>query len=123
MRLERGTVVVVDLDPTRGHEQKGRRPAVVVSDSEVSSDQRFPMICVVPVTTTPGMGALYPTLAEGGSGLVRASYALIDQLRSISKTRVVRVHGRVRPEELEAIDRGLYLFLGLDSPELQLTYG
>jgi len=122
LKLERGTLVVVDLDPTRGHEQRGRRPAIVVSDPEVSSDQRFPMICVVPVSSTPGTGALYPELTAGQSGLDRKSYALIDQLRAISKGRVLTVHGRVQPEELEAIDKGLYLFLGLEPPEARLAY-
>jgi mRNA interferase MazF len=117
LKLERGTLVVVDLDPTRGHEQRGRRPAIVVSDPEVSSDQRFPMICVVPVTSTPGTGVLYPALSAGRSGLLRKSYALIDQLRAISKARVVTVHGRIEPPELDAIDKGLYLFLGLEPPE------
>jgi len=122
VKLERGTLVVVDLDPTRGHEQSGRRPAIVISDPEVSSDQRFPMICVVPVTSTPGKGALYPLLAPGESGLVRKSYALIDQLRAVSKARVIRVHGRVALRELRAIDKGLYLFLGLAPPETPPTF-
>ena len=120
--LQRGTLVIVDLDPTSGHEQRGTRPAVVVSDPEVSSDQRFPMICVVPVTATPGTGALYPVLAPGDSGLSRASYALIDQLRTISKSRVRSVHGQIHPSELKALDKGLYLFLGLESPESRVTY-
>ena len=42
MRLGRGTVVVVELDPTVGHEQHGVRPCVLVSDPDVISDQRFP---------------------------------------------------------------------------------
>jgi len=121
LKLERGTLVAVDLDPTRGHEQRGRRPAIVVSDPEVSSDQRFPMLCVVPVTSTPGTGALYPALAAGASGLVRQSYALIDQLRAIAKERVLAVHGRIHHQEMEAIDKGLRLFLGLDPPDAGLT--
>ena len=32
MSLARGTVVLVDLEPTQGHEQQGTRPCVVVSD-------------------------------------------------------------------------------------------
>lgn len=120
--LQRGTLVVVDLDPTLGHEQRGTRPAIIVSDPEVSSDQRFPMICVVPVTSTAGTGALYPMLAPGGSGLTRTSYALIDQLRAVSKARVRSVHGRIHPSELKALDKGLYLFLGLEMPESRATY-
>jgi len=120
--LRRGSVVVVDLDPTVGHEQRGIRPAVVVSDPEASTDQRFPMLCVVPVTSTPGEGALYPKLVPGQSGLEKESYALVDQLRAIHKLRIRRVYGRIHPSELEAIDRGLYLFLGLGAPESEITY-
>ncbi len=111
--MRRGAVVVVELDPTVGHEQKGIRPCVVVSDPAVISDQRFPLVCVVPVTGTPGEGLLYPSLDPGQSGLVKESYALIDQLRSIDKRRIRRVFGQVTKEEITTIDEGLAVFLGL----------
>ena len=114
MRVDRGTIVLVELDPTIGHEQRGVRPCIAVSDPAVNADQRFPLIAVVPVTGTPGDGALYPTLAPGKSGLTKTSYALIDHLRSIDKRRIRRVFSRVADEELAAIDQGLELFLGLD---------
>ena len=57
VRLGRGTIVLVTLDPTLDHEQQGVRPCVVVTDPEVTEDQRFPMVCVVPVTMTRGQGA------------------------------------------------------------------
>jgi mRNA interferase MazF len=113
VRLERGTVVKVALDPTLGHEQRGARPCVVVSDPAVSEDQRYPMLCVVPLTGTPGVGALYPDLAPGESGLRRPSTALVDQLRAVDKRRVVEIFGVVGADELAAIDDALCLFLGL----------
>ena len=113
MKLDRGTVVLLDLDPTRGHEQRGQRPCVVVSDPDVASDQHFPLLCVVPVTGTAGEGALYPALSPGASGLTKTSYALVDHLRSVDKRRVKRVYGRVVEPEMNAIDDGLALFLGL----------
>ena len=114
MSLERGTVVLVDLEPTLGHQQQGTRPCVVVSDAAVNSNQRFPLIAVVPVTGTLAQGALYPPLAPGSSGLTKPSTALVDQVRSIDKQRVRRRYGRVSPAELEAIDAGLCLYLGLE---------
>lgn len=90
---------------------RGERPAVNV-------DQRFPLIAVVPVTGTPGTGALYPELSEGSLGLTKTSYALIDHIRSIDKRRICRVFGRVTSAELSNIDQGLELFLGL-APEEQ----
>jgi len=113
VRIERGTLVVVELDPAVGHEQRGMRPCVVVSDPDVISNQRFQLVCVVPVTGTPGEGMLYPPLAPGQSGLAKTSYALIDHLRSIDKRRVRRVFGELEREELAAIDEGLAMFLGL----------
>ncbi len=41
MTLERGTIVLVELDPTQGHEQRGVRPCIVVSDPAVNAEQRF----------------------------------------------------------------------------------
>jgi len=111
--VKRGTIVLVSLDPTKGHEQRGARPCVVVTDPVVSSDQRFPMIAVVPVTGTPGEGALYPRLVPGDSGLRLPSWAMIDQLRAIDKRRVTSVFGVVSTDELDAIDDGIRLFLGL----------
>ena len=113
MRLDRGALVLLDLDPTIGHEQRGVRPCIVVSDPDVVSDQRFPLLCVVPVTGTPGEGALYPELSPGGSGLAKRSCALIDHLRSVDKRRVRRVFGQIASDEMSAVDDGLALFLGL----------
>jgi mRNA interferase MazF len=113
VKLARGAVVVVELDPTVGHEQHGMRPCIVVSDPDIISDQRFPLVCVVPVTGTPGEGLLYPRLAPGESGLAKPSFALIDHLRSIDKRRVRRVFGELAREEIAAIDEGLAVFLGL----------
>ena len=113
MRLDRGTLVLVTLDPTLGHEQRGIRPCVVISDPDVTEDQRFPLLCVVPITGTSGEGALYPLLMPGESGLRKPSTALVDQVRSVDKRRIRRVFGQITPEALAAIDRGLLLFLGL----------
>jgi len=111
--LDRGTVILLDFEPTVGHEQRGVRPCIVVSDPDVVADQRFPLLCVVPVTGTPGEGALYPELSPGRSGLAKRSFALIDHLRSVDKRRVRRVFGQLLPDEMTAVDEGLALFLGL----------
>jgi mRNA interferase MazF len=113
VNLSRGSVIVVELHPTLGHEQRGVRPCIVVSDPDVISDQQFPLVCVVPVTACAGEGLLYPPLAPGKSGLVKKSFALIDHLRSIDKRRVRSVFGKLAAEEMAAIDEGLTVFLGL----------
>lgn len=116
VKLGRGAVVVVEPDPAVGHEQRGIRPCIVVSNPEVISDQRFPLLCVVPVTGTRGDGLLYPELMPGNSGLAKRSFALIDHLRSVDKRRVRSVFGELARQEIAAIDEGLAAFLGLDAP-------
>jgi mRNA interferase MazF len=116
----RGTVVLLDLNPTVGHEQRGTRPCIIVSDPDVVADQHFPLVGVVPVTGAPGEGALYPSLSKGKSGLTKPSYALVDHLRSVDKRRIRRLFGRVSPSELGTIDEGLLLFLGLQDRETSL---
>jgi mRNA interferase MazF len=111
--VDRGPIVLVELDPTVGHAQRGVRPCVAVSDPAVNGDQRFPPIAVVPITGTPGERSLYPELVAGKSGLTKTSFALIDHLRSVDKRRIRRVFGRVTQDELVAVDRGIELFLGL----------
>ncbi|MCK6529336.1 type II toxin-antitoxin system PemK/MazF family toxin [Myxococcota bacterium] len=67
VRLDRGTVALVVLDPTVGHERRGTRPCVVVSDPEVNREQRFPLVAVVPVTGREGVGAPCPPSSGAGA--------------------------------------------------------
>jgi mRNA interferase MazF len=111
--IERGSVVLVDLDPTVGHEQRGLRPCIVVADGEAVASQRYPSIALVPLSGRSGEGTLYPEAATGTSGLRQPSWALGDHTRSVDKRRVQRSVGRVQEAELAAIDQGLQLYLGL----------
>lgn len=49
MTLPRGTVLLVELEPTLGHVQRGTRPCIDISDPAVNDSQRFPLIAVVPI--------------------------------------------------------------------------
>ena len=113
MSLGRGAVVLLSLDPTLGHEQQGMRPCVILSDPVVTSDQRYPLVCVVPLSGTPGRGALYPAVSPGSSGLRKPSWALCDQLRSVDKRRIRRLVGMLTAEEVRSVEDGVRLFLGL----------
>lgn len=85
----------------------------MVSDPAVAASLRFPLVCVVPVTGTAATGVLNPRLAAGTGGLRKESFALVEQIRSIDKRRVVRVYGAIGAGALAALDQGLALYLGL----------
>lgn len=54
VKIARGAVVLVQLNPTIGHEQQRVRPCVVVSNPDVASDQRFRLLCIAPITGAGG---------------------------------------------------------------------
>lgn len=110
--LVRGSVVWVDLDPTRGHEQRGVRPALVVSSRLYLSSVRG-LVMVVPVTTVSRGWPHHVRLGGDTSGLSRPSFAMTEQPRTISRDRVQRYSGSVEDGTLVEIDMWLRDFMGL----------
>jgi mRNA interferase MazF len=74
---ERGDVVWIDLDPTKGHEQKGRRPALVVSSAEYNAPSC--LVLVVPITS---QSKGYPFEIKINTKQVKG-VILADQLKSL----------------------------------------
>ena len=81
----RGDIVVADFDPTLGHEQQGRRPAIVVTQEVLN---RLGMIDVCPITQG-GQSARHAGMAVSltGAGLQTAGVVLVHQFRMIDPTQ------------------------------------
>lgn len=75
---ERGDVVWVDMDPQSGHEQSGRRPAVVLSPANYNAKVGLAIVCPI---TSRQKG--YPFEAPIPEGLPVSGVALSDQVRSL----------------------------------------
>lgn len=89
----------VDFDPRIGREQAGQRPAVVVG-SEFACELPNDLVFVVPCTTKDRGLPFQPRLDSLG----KPSFAMCDQLKSISRRRLVKQHsGRLDKSEIEAI--------------------
>lgn len=83
------SVFSVDLDPTVGSEQAGRRPVLVVSRE--SANAVLPVISAIPLTTRKPQRRIYPNEAlipKGQAGLRHDSIAMAHQLRTLSKARL-----------------------------------
>lgn len=103
-------VVWIDLPKRRpeGHEQHGRRPGVLIFDPATVQELRFPMLLVVPVTTSfEGDPPFYVSLPAGAGGLPQPSMALLDQLCFIDAARVVGYLGELSEAEYQPIRDGL----------------
>lgn len=102
-----------DLDPTRGREQPGRRPVVVVAADDYL-EVVDTLTIVVPVTSVD-RGWPNHVLLAGRPGLGRPSWAMTEQPRTISRDRVTDVAGAVDAVTMAAIDSWLGDFLALTS--------
>ena len=60
--VNQGEIIVLDLDPQAGHEQKGRRPALVISNNSFNRYSNMHMIC--PITNTNKNHAFHIPLDE-----------------------------------------------------------
>ncbi|MHB1510189.1 MAG: type II toxin-antitoxin system PemK/MazF family toxin [Acidimicrobiales bacterium] len=88
-----------NFDPQVGREQAGLRPAIVVGTALAC---RLPneLVFVVPCTTTNRDLPFHPAVRS----LDRPTFAMCDQLKSISRKRLIRRHpGEVGPEDIDSI--------------------
>ncbi|WP_165872911.1 type II toxin-antitoxin system PemK/MazF family toxin [Nocardioides jejuensis] len=109
--LVRGSVVWFNGDPVAGREQGGRRPGLVVASNGYLA-RATTLVIVVPVTTVDRGWPNHIRL-DGALDLDRASYAMTEHVRTISRDRVSGTAGQVDAATLGAVDRWLKVFLDL----------
>ena len=115
--VRRGDAAVVDLDPTKGSEQRGTRPCLVVQNDV--GNENAPTTIVVPFTTSFG-DELYPfeVLVQGEEGpLNEDSVALCSQVRTVSiDDRIRKNLGPIPDHRMDEVDQALRYSLGLVRP-------
>jgi mRNA interferase MazF len=96
-----GDLIWTDFDPTRGREQAGRRPALVVSSAVFSSNTGLAVVCPITSKVRP-----FPTSVVLPTGLPIAGEILVSHIRSIDTlARPVRYAGAAVPEEIARLVR------------------
>jgi mRNA interferase MazF len=107
---EAGDVIWIDLDPTVGHEQSGRRPAIVLSPHRYNAVAGLCVIC--PITSSV-RGYPFEVTLPDGAGL--RGVVLADQPRSISwERRPIKHAGRAPDVVLAEVRERLAVLLGID---------
>ena len=106
LKIRRGDIYWADLDPTRGREQAGRRPVLVLSH-DVFNDRSGTVIAVAVTSQEPTAG--FPlTLQLQDDRLPRRSWVKISQIRTLSVQRLTSKIGEASPEELAAVIEGCW---------------
>jgi len=114
MEVKRGEIWLVDLDPTIGHEIKKSRPSVIIQND---IGNKYSDITIIAPITSQNLDHAYPAetiIRKKNTGLGKDSKALLNQIRSVDKQRLVKKLGKVDYETLFKIDEALKISLGLE---------
>ena len=114
MRIHRGDIVIVELDPTQGSEQRGTRPWLVLQND--IGNENAPTTIIVPFTTSFGE-RLYPfevLITADECALREDSVVVCSQIRTVSIEDRIRDNiGAIPPDRMEEVDTALEYSLGL----------
>jgi mRNA interferase MazF len=97
---QKGDFVALTFDPQSGHEQKGRRPALVVSNDLFNQHTGLAIVC--PITNTDRNVPFHVKIPEGTS---LTGFVMVDQVKSIDY--VARNIRLIEPAPIQLLDEVL----------------
>ncbi len=109
-RILRGDIFWADLNPTRGREQSGLRPVVVISQDIFN--ERSGTVIAMALTSQPQQAGFPLNLELTGIDLPKKSWVKISQIRTLSTERLEQKIGHASPEVLAQLVEGLNEIVG-----------
>lgn len=109
----RGEIWNADLDPTRGREQAGRRPVLVVSTDRFNEGPAE-LVVILPITSkAKGIPWHVKLPAGGNTGLRTESFAMVEAIRCVSRERLVKRLGEATSATMGEAEARLRILLEL----------
>ena len=100
-KILRGDIRWADLDPTKGREQRGQRPVLIVSQ-DVFNERSGTVIALALTSQEPHAG--YPlTLESVAVGLPKRSWIKVSQIRTLATERIGKRLARSSNDELRRV--------------------
>ena len=112
--IKRGDIFLANLEPVLGSEQGGMRPVLIIQNN--ISNKYSPVIIVAAITSKI-YGKEFPTnlfLLKKYSGLDKDSTVLLNQIRTIDKSRLTKKIGTLDNYLMNKADLALKISLGLN---------
>jgi mRNA interferase MazF len=110
----RGDVFLANLEPHEGSEQGGTRPVVVISRDALN--KYSPVVVIAVITDAANKTKFYPShvrVANSKGGLTMDSIVMCEQVRAISKTRLIKPLGKFDKPTMTSIEAALKITLDL----------
>jgi len=111
--VKRGDIYFADLSPVVGSEQGGTRPVLIVQNNV--GNKYSPTVIAAAITSQINKARL-PThieLTGTGFGLTRDSVILLEQIRTIDKTRLKERMGKLDDAVMDKVDEALAVSFGI----------
>ena len=115
MKVKRGEVFYADLSPVVGSEQGGVRPVLIVQNDV---GNRFSPTVIAAAITSRSHKTELPTHIKLGAcscGLAKDSIVLLEQVRTLDKTRLREKMGELDEHAMQRVDEALSISFGLRS--------
>lgn len=114
MALSKGDLVLINFNPSKGQEMGKLRSAVVVSNDQ--DNELLPTIIVVPLSTLLLDDAMpYRLRIKARDRLLKDSDACVNEVRALSKVRVMETLGRLSASELKQLVSCLCQILSVEN--------
>lgn len=107
----RGEIYYADLSPIIGSEQGGFRPVIVLQND--IGNKHSPTTIVSPITSRIGKKLLPTHILLNECDKLKNSVILLEQIRTVDKSRLKQKVGQLPPEKIEALDTAIKISLGL----------
>ncbi len=102
-QVSRGEVWLADLNPTRGHEQAGKRPSLVIYVN-IFNQSASGLAVVLPITSKNKNIPFHVEINPPEGGLIVQSFIKCEDIRSISTERFIKKLGTVNEETLVNVE-------------------
>jgi mRNA interferase MazF len=111
--VRRGDIYWVDFGTGKGSEQGGRRPALIIQNDTGNANSQTTIIAAI-TTTKRGFYSFHVDVSPRESGLPEDSVVLLEQLLTISKSRLIgEPLGHLSNNKMKEVDRAIRVSLGL----------
>lgn len=111
-QITRGEIWLVDLNPSKGHEQAGKRPCLIIS-VDLFNQGAAGLVVVLPITSKEKGIPFHVEIAPNNGGLKVKSFIKCEDVRSISVERLDKCWGTVSSDILIAVEDRLRILMGL----------
>ena len=111
--IKRGQVWYADISGVIGSEQGGKRPVLIIQNDV--GNEKSPTTIIAPITSVRSKAKI-PThiwLAMATSGLSVNSMVLLEQIRTIDKSRLIHHMGEIQKGEQRLVDEAIKISLGV----------